>query len=129
MTMNATTYWANQVIDHMLRNQAYTPPTNLYLMLVTTAVPNAAGAGTEVAGGSYTRQVITISAASAGTTATTAQVVFTLPACTVTGAYVCDASASGTGNKLLFSIFATPKTFAAGETLTVTVGAFTLAVQ
>lgn len=122
MAMNKTTYLANQVIDHNIRGGAATPTGTPHLMLVTTTSANAAGSGgTEVVGGSYARKAITLSASASGVTANTNQLQFTnMPACTVIGIYIVDASSSG--NKLYYFNFASPKTFTAGETLTVEIG-------
>jgi len=43
-------YYENKIIDHMLRGQAFTPPSTIYLALYTVA-PTDAGGGTEVSGG------------------------------------------------------------------------------
>jgi hypothetical protein len=60
-----TDYLENKIIDHMLRNQAYTPPSTVYVALFTTATGDD-GSGTEVSGGSYARQAVTLGAASGG---------------------------------------------------------------
>jgi hypothetical protein len=60
----------NTIIDHIFRNQAFTPPTAVYLSL-HTAYPGDTGAS-EVTGGSYARQEMALDAASAGATANTA---------------------------------------------------------
>jgi hypothetical protein len=53
-------YLENKVIDWLLRGQTFTPPTPLWVALFT-ATPSAAGGGTEVSGGSYTRVSLTTS--------------------------------------------------------------------
>lgn len=64
----------NKFIDWLLRNQAFTPPANVWIALLTAA-PSDAGGGTEVSGGSYARVQIASSLANwagtqgAGTTA------------------------------------------------------------
>ena len=68
-------YLEDKIIDHMLRNQAYTPPSTLYVGLFTAA-PSDAGGGTEVAGGSYVRKAVTLSAASGGASSNSADVTF-----------------------------------------------------
>lgn len=47
-------YLENKLVDHILRNTAYTVPTGVYVALYT-ATPSDAGGGTEVTGGSYAR--------------------------------------------------------------------------
>ena len=65
----------NKIIDHMLRNQAYTPPTAVYVALFTSPTDDAGG-GTEVSGGGYVRQAVTLSAASGGASSNSADVTF-----------------------------------------------------
>lgn len=45
-------YLENKLVDHILRAQTFTPPTNLVFDLCTSATDDAGG-GTEVTGGSY----------------------------------------------------------------------------
>ncbi len=47
-------YLENKLIDHVLRDTAYTKPTTVYVALFTAA-PSDSGGGTEVSGGSYAR--------------------------------------------------------------------------
>lgn len=68
-------YFENWVIDHMLRAQAFTPPATIYVGLFTVA-PTDAGGGTEVSGGGYARQAVTLSAASGGATSNSATITF-----------------------------------------------------
>lgn len=51
-------FFENKIGDHMLRNQAYTPPATVYVALFTAATGLEANNPTaEVAGGSYARQL------------------------------------------------------------------------
>lgn len=119
-------YLENKIIDWLLRGQAYTPPTTVYVGLVTVADNDAAG-GTEVTGGSYARVAVTSSlanwagtqgagttVASTGTTGTTsnnAAITFPAPTAnwgTIVGMRVFDA-ASG-GNELFYAALTTNKT-------------------
>ncbi len=53
--MALSTYLQNALLNHVLRNTAFTTPgTNVWVALYT-ANPTAAGGGTEVTGGSYAR--------------------------------------------------------------------------
>ena len=52
-------YLEGMVIDWLRNNSPASPPTTLYLALYTTATDDAGG-GTEVTGGSYARQTITL---------------------------------------------------------------------
>lgn len=75
--MDISTYLGNKILDHMLRNQAYTPPAAIYLA-AHTADPGLTGAS-EVAGSGYSRQALSLAAASAKTAASSAQVQITMP--------------------------------------------------
>lgn len=68
-------YLENKIIDHILRNQAYTPPSTVYMALYTAA-PTDAGGGTEVNGGSYARQGVGLSVASGGASSNVADITF-----------------------------------------------------
>ena len=48
-------YLEDKVLDHVFGGNAYTAPATLYVALYTVA-PTDTGGGTEVTGGSYTRQ-------------------------------------------------------------------------
>jgi hypothetical protein len=64
-------YLENKILDHVLRNTAYTSPTTVYVGLYTAA-PTDAGGGTEVSGNGYAREAATFSVASGGATANSA---------------------------------------------------------
>lgn len=54
-----STFLENELLDHMLRNQAYTPPTSVWIALHTA--DNGLEAGTitgEVTGGAYARMEV-----------------------------------------------------------------------
>jgi len=61
--MSKTDFLENKIINHVLRNTAYTAPATVYAALFT-ATPGESSAGTEVTGGSYARQAATFSAPS-----------------------------------------------------------------
>jgi len=70
-------YYENKIIDKMLRNQAFTPPTNLYLALFTADTGLEANNPTaEVSGGAYARKIFTLTAASGGLSANVADITF-----------------------------------------------------
>lgn len=71
----ASDYLENEILDHVFRNSAYTPPAAVYVGLYTTA-PTDAGGGTEVSGSNYARTAVTFSAASGGAIANSAAVTF-----------------------------------------------------
>lgn len=70
-------YYENKIIDHMLRNQAFTPPAAMYLALFTAVTGLEANNPTaEVSGGAYTRKVCALDAAAGGVTANTSLITF-----------------------------------------------------
>lgn len=70
-------YLENELIDHVLRNQAYSPPATVYVALFTSNAGLEANApSTEVTGGAYARQSMAFDAAANGATANTADVTF-----------------------------------------------------
>jgi len=92
--MPLTTFFGNVIIDHMLRNQSYTPPSTIYVSL-HTAQPNDTGSN-EVSGGSYARQAMTLNVASNKSTANSSNIDFTnMPATNVLWAGIWDASTGG----------------------------------
>jgi hypothetical protein len=60
-------YLENQIINHMLRNQAFTPPATVYLALFTAITGLEADNPTaEVSGNAYARQAITLTPSTVG---------------------------------------------------------------
>ncbi len=118
--MQISDYLENLVIDHLLRAQAYTPVSTVYLALFDTATTDAGG-GTEVTGGSYARQAVTIGAPSAGAASNTGALTFpNMPAGTRSHAALMDAASAG--NMLFHGALSTPKTTIAGQSVGVSVG-------
>jgi hypothetical protein len=118
-----TNYLEGKIIDHMLRNQSYTPPTTIYLALFTAA-PGEAGGGTEVSGGSYARQAVTLTAASgAGASENSADITFPTATAdwgTITHCALFDAATSG--NMLMYTALDASKTVNNGDTLKFSAG-------
>jgi len=70
-------YYANKIIDHMLRGVAFTPPATIYVALFTAVTGLEANNPTaEVSGGAYARVAVTLSAASGRITANSGAVTF-----------------------------------------------------
>lgn len=131
----ASNYLENKVLDHVLRNTAYTQPGALYLGLFKNTSGNAATnleAGTltdEVSGGSYARKTVAFSAASSGSAATSATVTFDTASAnwgTITHVAVLDASTSG--NVLFWGAVTTSKTIETGDTFQVSSGNLTISL-
>lgn len=113
--MAYTTYLANKLLDHALKNTAYTPAATVYLALFTTAT-NDSGGGTEAVGGSYARQAVTFAVAASKHTDNTGTVTFTaMPVGTFThGAIMDDPTA---GNMLIHGPLFASITTTAGQTI------------
>ncbi len=122
MANNFTTYMRNAIGDHMLRNQSFTPPTQLYLGLYTTAT-DAAGGGTEVTGGSYARQTFDFAAFSSGLSSNDDDITF--PVATGTWGTIGYAAVHddiSAGNMLIQGPLASPRTIATDDQFIVDLG-------
>lgn len=119
-----STYLENKIIDHMLRNQSFSPPSTVYVALFTA--DNGLEGGTitgEVSGGSYARQSVTLSAASDGESSNTADIEFPTATAdwgTVTHVALMDASTGG--NVLMHSALDASKTVNNGDTFKINAG-------
>ncbi|WP_406418399.1 hypothetical protein [Streptomyces sp. NBC_01614] len=110
---NRTTDW--------LFGTSTTAPTLPLKMALTTANGSDASAGTEVTGGSYARENITVAAAVNGSVSNSADLVFDgMPACTVVGWEIWDSA--GTPIRWSYGLFDASKTVAAGDELKVEAG-------
>ena len=117
-----TDFMENKIIDHMLRNQAYTPPSTLYVALFTTATTDAGG-GTEVSGGSYARKAVTLAAASGGASENSAAITFPTATAdwgTITHVALMDALTGG--NMLMHTPLDASKTINNGDTFKINAG-------
>jgi hypothetical protein len=133
----ASNYLENKVLDHVLRNTAYTQPSGLWLALFNNTSGNAATnleAGTltdetSTSGTAYVRKTVAFSASSSGTAATSATVTFDAATAdwgTITHVAVMDASTSG--NVLFWGAVTTSKTIQTGDTFQVTGGNLTISL-
>lgn len=129
----ASDYLENKVLDHVLKNTAYTSPSTVYLGLFKNDSTNAAanlesGVLTdEVSGGAYTRKAITFATASAGASASNATVQFDAATAdwgTVTHIAILDASTSG--NVLFWGALTASKVVSTGDTFQVSSGNLTI---
>jgi hypothetical protein len=124
-----TDFMENKIIDHMLRNQSYTPPATVYVALFTTA-PSDAGGGTEVSGGSYARQPVALAAASGGASENSADITFPTATAnwgTITHLALMDALTGG--NMLMHSPLDESKTINNGDTFKINAGALDVTVD
>lgn len=120
--MSKSNYLEDKILDHVLRNTAYTSPSAVYCALYTAA-PSDAGGGTEVSGNDYARTAITFGAASGGAIANSAPVEFPTPSGswgTVTHFGVFDASTAG--NLLYWGALTASQVIASGNDVTFPIG-------
>lgn len=127
MAGNLTNYLENKLIDHFLGTTSYTMPADVYVALFTVS-PGEAGGGTEVTGGSYTRQIATFTAASSGATSNDSNIDFTgMPAATTVAIGIFDDVSSG--NMLLYGTLTNNKTTDAGDTLRIATGDLDISID
>lgn len=124
-----TQYLANKVLNHILGVAAYTAPTP-YIALYTV-MPTATTSGTEVASGTgYSRQSVTFSTSTTGTTSNTNLVSFgpntTTNWGTIVGFAVVDSSTYGAGNILYFKAFTDSRTCYIGDRVEFAAGNLTV---
>jgi hypothetical protein len=132
----ASDYLEDKLLDHVLRNTAFTSPTTVYVGLFTEG--DSAGQNTdlleegtltnEVSGNGYTRKAATFSAASGGSITTSGNITFD-PASggnwgTITHIAILDASTLG--NVLFYGALTTSKTIEDGDTFQITAGNLTV---
>lgn len=119
---------ANKTLDHLNAVTALTLPTSPLKLKLFTTTGTAGATGTEVSGGSYASQTITMGAAASGSAANTNAITFTnMPVCTVTGFEIYDTA--GTPLRVWFGNVTTSKTYAAGDNATIAIGAITTALS
>ncbi|MEV0237568.1 hypothetical protein [Nonomuraea sp. NPDC050786] len=98
---------------------APTRPTSPLTLALLTAAGSDSSAGTEVVGGSYARQNITLAAASGGATSNTNLVSFVdMPACTVVAVAIYENG----GGRIWHGTLTASKTVNAGDTFQVAIG-------
>lgn len=113
--MPMSMYTRNKVLNLVFKGQAFTPPTAVYMALFTTN-PTENGTGTEVSGGGYARQTVTLATSTAGTISSTSDVLFPIATAaygTVTHVAFFDALTGG--NMLYYEAVVTPKSYAIGD--------------
>jgi hypothetical protein len=123
-----TDYLENALLNHVLRNTAYTPAATMYIALFTAA-PNDAytsgvPTGTEVSGNNYARVSCAFDAAASGATANTSDLTFNTPSGswgTVTHFGIFDAST--VGNLLYWNSLTQSEAVASGNVVKILAGA------
>lgn len=126
MADNLTNTAENRALDFILGLSATAPTTPLKVALVT-ANGDDTTAGTEVTGGSYARQNLSVGAAVSGATSNSADLVWTgMPAATVVGVEIWDNA--GTPVRLWYGPLTASRTVAAGDELRLTAGSLQLSL-
>ena len=130
--MAKTNYLEEALLDHVLRNEAYTPPTTVYVGLLTASATDAGTLTSELSGDGYARQAATFGAptqnAGNGEVSNSAEILFpeaTAAWAEATHFVVVDADTAG--NALYHGALDTPRTAGVGDQIRFQVG--TLVVQ
>ena len=127
MADNLTNTAENRALDFINGLTSTAPTTPLKAALVTANGSDTA-AGTEVTGGGYARQTVTVAAAVTGATSNSADLVFTnMPAATVTGVEIWDSA--GTPVRIWYGALAASRTVNAGDDFKLIAGALTLSLS
>ena len=116
----------NRALDWILGLTSTAPTTPLKVSLVT-ALGTDTAAGTEVTGGGYARQTLSVAASVNGATSNSADLAFTnMPATTVVGVEVWDSA--GTPVRLWYGALTASRTVSAGDELRLTAGSLTFSL-
>lgn len=130
-------YYEDQIINHMLRGQAFTVPATIYVALFTALTGLEANDPTaEVSGTGYARKAVTLSAASGGSTSNSAIVDFGTAGAggwgTVTHFAIVDHETNSTWgtnvNVLMWKALTDSRTINANDEANFAIGALTAAV-
>lgn len=117
----------NRALDWLMGGSPTPPDPDLTVALVTAAGDDAT-AGTEVVGGSYARQTLTVGAASGGTVSNSADLVFAgMPACTIVGWEIWDSAL--TPVRWWYGPLDTNRTLLAGDEYRISAGNLDLAIS
>lgn len=131
--MAFSNYLEKKLLEHAFRNVVYTPPTTVYVALFNTLPAGDGTGGTEVSGGAYARQAITLGAATGGSpTSTTNSALIQYPTATaswgtINGAGIYDAPTGG--NLLEMGPLATPKTVGTGDAFAFPVSTYSVSLS
>ncbi|MFE0470500.1 hypothetical protein ACFW2V_02640 [Streptomyces sp. NPDC058947] len=127
MADNLTNTGENRCLDFIMGLSATAPTTPLKVALVTAAGDDAT-AGTEVTGGSYARQNLSVGAAAGGATSNSGDLVWSgMPAATIVGWEIWDSA--GTPVRLWYGPLNEPKTLSAGDEYKITAGDLDLSIS
>lgn len=122
-------YLEDKLLDHVLRNVSYTSPNTVYVGLYTSN-PDEGNTGTEISGGSYARQPLSVTTASGGVVTSSADVTFpqaTTSWGTISHIGLLDALTSG--NLLMYTALTTSKVIDSGDVLKIATGSLTASID
>ena len=119
--MAFTDYLENKVLDYVFSGGSFSQPGTKYLALYTVA-PTDSTAGTEVTGGGYARQTVTLTTSGSDTTNSAAVEYPTATANYGTVVAVAVLDASSGGNMLAYASLTANKTIATGDVFRVPAG-------
>ena len=127
MADNLSATAENLALDWILSVGTPPRPTAPLKVALVTAHGDDATAGTEVTGGSYARQDLSVAAAVNGATSNSADLVWTgMPAATVVGVEIWDSA--GSPVRLWYGPLSASRTVAAGDELRLAAGALSLSL-
>lgn len=135
----ASNYLENKVLDHVLKNTAFTQPSSLYLALFNNTSGNAAAnleAGiltdeVSISGTAYTRKTISFDSSVNGTASSSTTVTFDTATAswgTITHVAICDGGTRGAGNVLFWGAVTTAKAIDSGDSFSVAAGNLTISL-
>ena len=119
--MAFTDYLENKVLDYVFSGGSFSQPGTKYLALYTVA-PTDSTTGTEVTGGGYVRQTVTLTTSGSDTTNSAAVEYPTATAGYGTIVAVAVLDASSGGNMLAYASLTANKTIATGDVFRVPAG-------
>ena len=115
---------ANAILNASTAEASYTAPTTPIKVKLVTVIGTASVAGTEVTGGSYVAQTLTMAAASSGSASSNVALTYTsMPACTVVG--VDEFDSAGTPVRRWWGLLSASKTVNSGDTFSIASGSYT----
>lgn len=120
--MAKSDFLKTNVLNHVLRGVSYSSPATVYLALFTVA-PTDAGGGTEVTGGSYSRQTAEFDAPDDDQVVNSDDILFSVASAdwgTIVHFALFDASSSG--NMLYHAALTASRTILSGDQLRVPAG-------
>lgn len=124
MANNVVQAEANRLLDASFGTATYAAPTGPLKLRLMSANGSNTSAGTEVTGGSYASQTITMGSAATGACSNSGTISFTgMPAITTTGVEVWDSA--GSPRRQWQGALTASKTTGAGDSLSFTAAAIT----